>query len=169
MLFDIRRSGLCLKKISDVSAILRSIKELLLRICKRIDDYEQSRINIRNNDLIFVSFKSDGVYLNKSKLIDKRATLQIAIMRTLMEKHLLGILHGTDTGLNTLQISSALKQAGFKSFDLELHIRQSIYRIRRSLSAKYDPNVCEKFIHSSKGSGRYKIGKNVVLICDEID
>lgn len=137
-----------------------------MRICKKIDDYEQSKIKQNINDeILFISFRCDGVYLNGSKLIDKRAKLQIAILKILIENHLIGNLHSIHTGLNTIQISSILEKQGFLLFDLEKYVRQSIHRIKKSVSDKYGKKISENFIQSSKISGQYKLSKNVVLIC----
>lgn len=137
----------------------------MLKICKEIGEYETIKKKQDTNDLIFVSFQKDGVYLNGAKLIDKRAKLQIAILKILMEKHLIGNLHSTHTGLNTLQISLYLEKEGFSSFDLAKYVRQSIHRIKKSSAEKYNKQIGENFIQSSKISGQYKLGKNVVLIC----
>lgn len=141
----------------------------MLRICRKIDEVEEN-VSKRNKsrDLIFVSFRDDGVYLNGSRLIDKRAKLQIAIVKLLMRQHLLGMFHSTRTGLNTLQISLYLEKEGFSSHDLEKYVRQSIHRIKKSASEKYNKKIGEDFIQSSKSLGQYKLGENVVLIDSKI-
>ena len=85
--------------------------------------------------------------------------------KLLIEKHTIGTLYSTNTGLNTLQISSHLEKCGFRNFDLEKHVRQSIYRIRKNSLKKYGEFIANQFIESSKLNGQYKLGKNVVLIC----
>ena len=137
----------------------------MLRICKKIDDYEKEQAGWNINNLIFIAFKHDGVYLNEAKLIDKRAKLQIAILKILMEKHLVGNLYFSRTGLNTVQISYILEKEGFSYFDLEKYVRQSIHRIKKNISEKYNHEISENFIQSSKLTGQYRLGKNVVLIC----
>ena len=99
------------------------------------------------------------------KIIDKRAVLQIAVLKLLIEKNLIGSLNSTSTGLNTCQLSAALKKKGFQSFDLEKNVRQSIYQTKRNVSRKFGKQIGENFIQSSTISGQYRLGKNVVLIC----
>lgn len=143
------------------------MKNFLLRIFKYVDAYECEFTKIYN-EIIFISFQDDGVYINMSKFIDKRATLQVAIIKLLIEKHTIGTLYSTNTGLNTLQISSHLEKCGFRNFDLEKHVRQSIYRIRKNSLKKYGEFIANQFIESSKLNGQYKLGKNVVLICQKM-
>lgn len=130
-----------------------------------IENYEKKQARWNIDNFIFIAFKQDGVYLNGAKLIDKRAKLQIAILKILMEKHLIGNLYSSRTGLNTVQISSILETLGFSYFDLEKYVRQSIHRIKKNISEKHNPEISENFIQSSKLTGQYRLGKNVVLIC----
>lgn len=167
-MFDHRRSGLCLKKISDVSAILQSIKELLLRICKRIDDYEKSRMNIRNNDLIFVSFKSDGVYLNDIKFIDKKASQQYSLFQALLRKQFESRLNQTENiGLTWMQLAAEIdlkKQTKFKNQNVqtsEQHIRQLISQLRKK--AKDVTKKHDLVIICDAVKGRYVVNAKIVL------
>ena len=137
------------KKIRDVPAILQSIKELLLRICKRIDDYKKSRMNIRNSDLIFVSFKSDGVYLNDIKFIDKKATLQRAIFDILIEHYKNEISCGS-CYIQISKICDHLRNVGIDSCNLENQINASIYRMRNAAHKIINSN---NLIESSKWNG----------------
>ena len=65
VVFVEKRSSKCLKKISININILQALKKFLLRICKKIDDYEKSKSkrNI-NDDLLFVSLQDDGFFVN---------------------------------------------------------------------------------------------------------
>ena len=144
---------------------LQDIRNFLLKIFKKIDDYDKGRTkqNI-NNNLLFISFLDDGVYLNDVKIIDKRAVLQITILKILLEKHILGNLYSISTGLTSHKISSILITKGVSSFDLEKQIRQSIYRIKKNVSKNYDIEIGARFIQSSQVSNAYKLDKNIRLI-----
>ncbi len=157
---------LCLKKIDLTLTFLQLIRKILLAICCKIDAQEKPKEKKKTKDnLFFVSFLSDGVYLNDTKIIDKKADLQIAVFKILMEKHIIGNLHSAPAGLNTYQISVALEKIGYQSFELEKHVRQSIYKIKKNISRKYGNCTGESILQSSKLSGAYKLAKNVVLIC----
>ena len=68
--------------------------------------------------------------------------------------------------MNTLQISNVLQEKGFLSLESEKQVRQLIYRIKKSVSEKFGKEIGNDFIQSSQNSGQYRLGKNVVLICD---
>lgn len=157
---------LCLKKIDVQIQVLKFLKKILMIVDKRIDALEKLRKKptIRK-DVLFVSFRNDSLYINDLKIIDKKAKLQIAILKLLIEKHLIGNLNSTPTGLNTCQLSAALERRGFQSFDLEKNVRQSIYQTKKNIAAKLGKEASESFILSSTKTGQYRLGKNVVLIC----
>lgn len=141
------------------------MKRCLQQTLTKIKRHKQARQKNVAENLLFISFRDDGVYLNEVKIIDKRANLQIAVLKALLEKHLIGNLYSTPTGVNIIKIASILSAKGVSSLDLEKQIRQSIYRIKKNVSEKYDDEVGEIFIQSSQAYGRYKLAKNVVLIC----
>ena len=141
------------------------MKRCLQQTLTKIKRHKQARQKNVAENLLFISFRDDGVYLNEVKIIDKRANLQIAVLKALLEKHLIGNLYSTPTGVNIIKIASILGAKGVSSFDLEKQIRQSIYRIKKNVSEKYADEVGEIFIQSSQAYGRYKLAKNVVLIC----
>lgn len=142
------------------------MKKLLLQAFVNVKAYKeaQKKPKKEEQDLLFISFHDDGVYLNNLKIIDKRAVLQIAVLKLLIEKSLIGRLNSTSTGVNTYQLSTAIKKKGFQSFDSEKNIRQSIYQIKRNVSQKFGKQIGDNFIQSSTISGQYRLGKNVVLI-----
>ncbi len=143
------------------------MKNLLLKICTYIDCYEKIREKQKlKNNLLFVSFQNDGIYLNDLKIIDQKSKLQIAVFKILLERHLIGYINSTYSGVNTLQISNVLQEKGFLSLESEKQVRQLIYRIKKSVSEKFGKEIDNDFIQSSQNSGQYRLGKNVVLICD---
>ena len=106
-------------------------------------------MNIRNNDLIFVSFKSDGVYLNDIKFIDKKATLQRAIFDILIEHYKNEISCGS-CYIQISKICDHLRNVGIDSCNLENQINASIYRMRNAAHKIINSN---NLIESSKWNG----------------
>ena len=142
------------------------MKNLLLKICDCIESYEKIREKQKlKNNLLFVSFQNDGIYLNDLKIIDQKSKLQLAVFKILLERHFIGYINSTHSGVNTLQISKVLQEKGFLSLESEKQVRQLIYRIKKSVSEKFGKKVGNDFIQSSQNSGQYRLGKNVVLIC----
>jgi hypothetical protein len=155
VVFVEKRSSKCLKKISININILQALKKFLLRICKKIDDYEKSKSKRNINDeLLFVSLRDDGFYLNHIKIIDKKSELQIAILKILIEHYKNEISSGSNF-LPISKISFNLRKMGIESFNLENQIRTSIHRIRKITSSK-------NIIDSSKWHG-YRFGDHVFI------
>ncbi|MBQ3564785.1 MAG: hypothetical protein IJA14_01395 [Alphaproteobacteria bacterium] len=115
--------------------------------------------------MLFVSFESDGIYLNGLKVIDQKSRIQIAVLKILLERHFFGYINGTHSGVNALQLSDVLRKKGFLSIESEKHVRQLIYRIKKNVSEKFGKEISNDFIKSSQNFGQYRLGKNVVLIC----
>ncbi|MBR1734634.1 MAG: hypothetical protein IJ730_04200 [Alphaproteobacteria bacterium] len=146
-------------------------------MCKRIEALEKLRKKPKTKkELLFVSFQNDNLYINDLKIIDKKAKLQIAILKILMEKHIVGSLRGSSTGLNTIQIVESLKKEKLQEkngtyidmlFDAEDQVKRHIYRIKKSIAAKLGKHIGENFIQSAKVAKKYKLNENVVLVCTQ--
>lgn len=113
------------------------MKRLLQKVCELIDSYEETRKKQRLKDnLLLVVFQNDGIYLNDLKIIDQKSKLQIAVLKVLLERHFVGHINATYSGVNTIQISKVLQEHGFSSLELEKQVRQSIYRTKKNVSKK---------------------------------
>ncbi|MBQ3564697.1 MAG: hypothetical protein IJA14_00950 [Alphaproteobacteria bacterium] len=99
--------------------------------------------------MLFISFRDDGVYLNDIKVIDKKAKLQIAIYRVLVEHYKNEISFGSSY-LSISKICSSLQKMGMDSCNLENQIHASIHRIRNSA---YKITKSKNLIESSKWNG----------------
>ena len=118
---------------SETINVLQILKKFLLSICNLINNYEEinAKQKLKRN-LLFISITDEGIYLNELKIIDKKSKLQVAIFKILLERHVIGYINLSSTGINTIQISNLLREKGFVSFELEKHIRQCIYRIKKT-------------------------------------
>ncbi len=142
------------------------MKRCLQKICGLIDSYEETRKKQRLKDnLLFVVFQNDGVYLSNVKVIDQKSKLQIAVFKALLRQHIIGHIDSVSVGINIVQMASMLRKKGFSSLELEKQVRQAVYLIKKSVSEKYGREIGDNFIVSSKISGQYKLGKKVTLIC----
>ena len=117
-------------------------------------------MNIRNNDLIFVSFKSDGVYLNDIKFIDKKATQKIEILKLLFLSQTKALINNSENiGLSWYEISLSMEQTTKKTMS-EQYIRQLIYEI----GSKTNYVLCnKKFKIIVMQNHRYILNSNIVL------
>ena len=128
----------------------QSLKNFLLKICKKIDDYEKSKTKQNDSkNLLFLSFRDDGIYLNDTKIIDKKAKLQIAVYSVLVEHYKNEISCGSSY-LPISKICSDLRKMGIDSCNLESQIHTSIHRIRNSV---HKITKSKDIIESSKWRG----------------
>lgn len=136
----------------------------MLKACGKIDDCERNLNKQKlKDDLLLISFKSNGIYLNGIKLISDKSKLQQAILK--MRQHLNGYINSTPQGLNTLQIIDYLETQGFKSMEPDKQVNQAIYGTKKKVARLYGKEVGESFIMSPKYAGQYRLGENVTLIC----
>jgi hypothetical protein len=72
------------------TGLLSRIRYVLLNICDKIDQYEESKIksSFRKDEFIFTTIKHDGIYLNDIKIIDRKAKLQFAVFKILIDLHI---------------------------------------------------------------------------------
>ena len=88
-----------------------------------------------NGRLPFVSIKNDGFYLNDIKIIDKKAELQFAIFKILVDLYIEEFYTGEIKYISISKIDLLLKSKGFNLEDPEKQIRQNIYIIRNSIKS----------------------------------
>lgn len=155
------------------SNFVKRIRRHLSEISKLIDSYEKiSQSTMEESGQLAVSFLNDRLYLNGAKIIDKKASLQIAIFKILLEKHILGNIYSTTTGMNTSQISAKLvrdgsKNCAFTLIEPERQVWQAIYLLKKRVGKEFGKETGENFIISSQTSGQYKLNEKIVLICSE--
>jgi hypothetical protein len=153
---------ICLKKIPNKNINLFSwIKGILLCICRKIDIYEQLKKKPINKKWFFVSVKDDGIYLNNIKIIDKKAELQFAIFKILIDLYIEEFFAGKLKFVTIPQIRAILESQ--KIFvDDEKQIRTAIYYIRTSTKAAHRDLKTDSIIESQKWKG-YRLCNNVFL------
>ena len=84
----------------------------------------------KHNQRHFLSYQSDGFYLDGIKIIDKKATIQELIIRYLINSYIENIYITTSKYVSIHQIVKFLQMNGVKSDDYETQIRKAIWRIR---------------------------------------
>ncbi|MDR0631794.1 MAG: hypothetical protein LBF54_00920 [Holosporaceae bacterium] len=140
----------CLKKISNKNISLFSwLRGILLCICKKIDTYEQLKKKPINKKWFFISVKDDGIYLNDIKIIDKKAELQSAIFKILIDHYLKEFFLGHQY-ITISEICSSLESSKFCMEDRENQIRVAIYHIRTSINKAHKHLYGNSVIESVK-------------------
>jgi hypothetical protein len=115
-----------------------------------------------NSGLPFVSIKNDGFYLNDIKIIDKKAELQMAIFKILIDLHIEEFYTGTIKYISISKIDSLLRTQGFDLEDPEKQIRRAIYLIRTSVKLTGIGTKMDSLIESEKWKG-YRISDHIFL------
>jgi hypothetical protein len=67
--------------------LFNSIKANLAKLCNQVEDLEKSYSRICGKSYNFVSIKDDCIYVNDIKIIDKKAKLQFAIFKILINQY----------------------------------------------------------------------------------
>ncbi len=112
------------------------------------------------NNYLFISIKEDGIYLNDTKIIDKKATQQIIIFKELLKAHNKAILEcQPKNGKNWSELAAKLEKHS-KHTVQEGQIRQLIYFIRMNIKKSLKKNY-EEIIYASEK--QYFLDKRVVL------
>jgi hypothetical protein len=160
---NVEGASKCLKKIrTGNSDLLSWIKKTLLSVCDKIDEHEKSKDNRLNERLLFVSIGDDCVYVNDEKIVDKKAKLQFAIFRILLDSYVEEFFSGESQYASIQRIDFALKSKGFILEDPENQICGSIYRIRASIKSADKRLTSDSIIESKKWEG-YRINDRVFL------
>ncbi|MDR1235395.1 MAG: hypothetical protein LBJ96_00145 [Holosporaceae bacterium] len=140
---------------------------MLLNVCKKIDEYEKSKYerlqkkSLSENELFFISIKTDGIYLNNVKIIDKKAELQFAIFMILIDLYVEEFFSKEPKYILISQICSKLKFQK-KIVGDEKQIRTAIYYIRASIKAVHKCPKTDSVIESQKWKG-YRLSKSIFL------
>ena len=148
---------------------LKSIKNFLLRICKKIDDYEHRKIIISNP--IYIHFEDQNAYINGSQFINQKSEQQIAILRMLLDTQYNSRLNGIeDIGCTWMKLASEIdlqkqnsrkKRKSKNIITSEQHIRQLISQIRKKAKeATKDENF--NLINEAV-KGRYVLNEKTAL------
>jgi hypothetical protein len=102
------------------------------------------------------------MYLNNIKIIDKKAELQFAIFRILIDLYIEEFHAGEMKYISISKINSLLKSMGFNLEDPERQIGISIYRIRTSIKSAFKDLQIHSIIETKKWKG-YRLSNQVLL------
>lgn len=114
-----------------------------------------------NNELFFASIKDGGIYLNNVKIIDKKAELQFAIFKILIDLHIEEFFAGKLKFVTIPQIRAILESQEI-FVDDEKQIHTAIYYIRISIKIAHKHLKTYSIIESQKWKG-YRLSNNVFL------
>ncbi len=125
------------------------MKRILLKICRKIEDYEKNhrkQKNRNNSELLFVSFQEDGIYLNDVKIIDKKSFRQIEILKLFfLEQTKASLNNSKEIGFTWYELALKMELITKKTIT-EQYIRQSIHEIRikvKSIHKNFKGNIIE--------------------------